>query len=87
MSIQQFSSSLLENAVNEFARLPGIGRKTALRLVLHLLKQSEHEVKYLGMLLFNCEKKFCIVRFAIIFRIPMFAGFAAILLAITKQFA
>lgn len=37
----QFSSSLLENAVNEFARLPGIGKKTALRLVLHLLKQEE----------------------------------------------
>ncbi|MDO9154557.1 MAG: recombination mediator RecR [Paludibacter sp.] len=41
MSHQQFSSSLLENAVNEFAKLPGIGRKTALRLVLHLLKQPE----------------------------------------------
>lgn len=36
----QFSSSLLENAVNEFSRLPGIGKKTALRLVLHLLKQD-----------------------------------------------
>ena len=32
-----FSSSLLENAVNEFAKLPGIGKKTALRLVLHLI--------------------------------------------------
>ena len=40
----QFSSSLLENAVNEFARLPGIGRKTALRLVLHLLRQEESAV-------------------------------------------
>ena len=45
---QQFSSSLLENAVNEFAKLPGIGRKTALRLVLHLLKQSEAEVDAFG---------------------------------------
>src|ERR671918_2066712 len=36
----QFSSSLLENAVNEFASLPGIGKKTALRMVLHLLKQD-----------------------------------------------
>ena len=35
-----FSSSLLENAVNEFAKLPGIGKKTALRLVLHLLKKD-----------------------------------------------
>ncbi len=40
----QFSSSLLENAVNEFAKLPGIGKKTALRLVLHLLKQDSKEV-------------------------------------------
>ena len=40
----QISSSLLENAVNEFARLPGIGKKTALRLVLHLIKQSPEDV-------------------------------------------
>lgn len=40
-----FSSSLLENAVNEFAKLPGIGKKTALRLVLHLIKQDETNVK------------------------------------------
>ena len=39
-----FSSSLLENAVNEFARLPGIGKKTALRLVLHLIKKDVAEV-------------------------------------------
>ncbi|MBX2933386.1 MAG: recombination mediator RecR [Ferruginibacter sp.] len=39
-----FSSSLLENAVNEFAKLPGIGKKTALRLVLHLIKQDAADV-------------------------------------------
>ena len=39
-----FSSSLLENAVNEFSKLPGIGKKTALRLVLHLLKKDVEEV-------------------------------------------
>lgn len=39
-----FSSKLIENAVNEFSRLPGIGKKTALRLVFHLLKQSPQEV-------------------------------------------
>lgn len=39
-----FSSSLLENAVNEFAKLPGIGKKTALRLVLHLIKQEANDV-------------------------------------------
>jgi recombination protein RecR len=40
-----FSSTLLENAVNEFAKLPGIGKKTALRLVLHLLKKNADDVK------------------------------------------
>lgn len=40
-----FSSTLLENAVNEFARLPGIGKKTALRLVLHLLKTEQAQVE------------------------------------------
>ncbi len=39
-----FSSHLIEQAVNEFAKLPGIGKKTALRLVLHLLKQEEIHV-------------------------------------------
>jgi len=41
-----FSSTLLENAVNEFSKLPGIGRKTALRLVLHLLKQEPEQVSH-----------------------------------------
>lgn len=45
---QEFASSLLENAVSAFASLPGIGRKTALRLVLHLLKQKEQDVTAFG---------------------------------------
>ncbi|MEN0056253.1 MAG: recombination mediator RecR [Mucilaginibacter sp.] len=40
-----FSSKLLENAVAEFAKLPGVGQKTALRLVLHLLNQDKQEVE------------------------------------------
>jgi recombination protein RecR len=40
-----FSSKLIENAVAEFGKLPGIGKKTALRLVLHLLKQSTADVE------------------------------------------
>ncbi|MBI2269735.1 MAG: recombination protein RecR [Bacteroidetes bacterium] len=39
-----FPSRLIENAVNEFAKLPGVGRKTALRFVLHLLKQNDKDV-------------------------------------------
>lgn len=42
-----FSSKLLENAVNEVSRLPGIGKRTALRLVLHLLRQPKENTKYL----------------------------------------
>ncbi len=45
MNNQQFSSAILENAVNEFSKLPGIGRKTALRLVLHILKQPETDAE------------------------------------------
>lgn len=43
-----FSSKLLENAVNEFGKLPGIGQKTALRLVLHLLNQDYASVEKFG---------------------------------------
>lgn len=42
-----FSSKLLENAVNEMSQLPGIGKRTALRLVLHLLKQPKERTAYL----------------------------------------
>mgnify|MGYP001065563534 FL=1 len=43
-----FSSKLLEDAVNEFAKLPGVGQKTALRLVLHLLNREKEEVEHFG---------------------------------------
>lgn len=57
----QFSSSLLENAVNEFTRLPGIGRKTALRLVLHLLKTEPEKVIGFGETIIKMrhEIKYC----------------------------
>ena len=42
---QPYPSALLENAVKEFSKLPGIGRKTALRLVLHLLRQDDKHVQ------------------------------------------
>ncbi|MCK9311582.1 MAG: recombination mediator RecR [Bacteroidales bacterium] len=45
---QSYPSVLLEDAVNEFSKLPGIGKKTALRLVLHLLRQSEDQVTTFG---------------------------------------
>ena len=57
----EFSSALLETAVNEFAKLPGIGKKTALRLVLHLLKEEAEDVQHFSDVLFRMrtEIKFC----------------------------
>ena len=56
-----FSSKLLENAVNEVARLPGIGKRTALRLVLHLLKQPVENTNYLteSLKVLRTEVKTC----------------------------
>ncbi len=56
-----FSSTLLENAVNEFAKLPGIGKKTALRLVLHLLKKEVPDVKIFSDAVFKMREEinFC----------------------------
>lgn len=61
MSIEHFPSRLLENAVAEFAKLPGIGKKTALRLVLHLLKKEPEEVHRFSeaMTLLKDEVKHC----------------------------
>ena len=57
----EFSSKLLEAAVNEMAQLPGIGKRTALRLVLHLLKQPKEQTVFLSNALttFREEIKFC----------------------------
>jgi recombination protein RecR len=43
----EFSSKLIEKAVNEIAQLPGIGKRSALRLVLHLLKQPKEQTGFL----------------------------------------
>jgi recombination protein RecR len=57
----EFSSKLLEKAVHEMAQLPGIGKRTALRLVLHLLKQPTENTRYLSEALTTMreEVKFC----------------------------
>ena len=53
----QFSSLLLENAVTELSRLPGVGRKTALRLALHLLRQEESASEKLGESIIRLRKE------------------------------
>lgn len=57
----EFSSKLLEKSVNEIAQLPGIGKRTALRLVLHLLKQPSEQTHYLSQALTTMrdDVKFC----------------------------
>lgn len=61
--IQEFDSILLENAVNEISHLPGIGRKTALRLALHLLREDVTTSVNLGEAIINMRKriKYCSV--------------------------
>ncbi len=58
----EFSSKYLEKAVNEVAQLPGIGKRTALRLVLHLLKQPKEQTNFLSQSLLNMREqiKFCL---------------------------
>jgi recombination protein RecR len=57
----QLPSTLIENAVLQFSKLPGIGKKTALRLVLHLLKQDVQEVQFFGDTIAKMRKdiQFC----------------------------
>lgn len=59
--IQKYPSVLLENAVNEFAKLPGVGRKTALRLVLHMLRQDEKNVEAFSSSILTLKRdvKYC----------------------------
>ena len=57
--IQSFNSTLLENTVSELSKLPGIGRKTALRLALHLLRREENEAVSLGESIINMRKNIC----------------------------
>lgn len=52
-----FSSKLLEDAVNEFSKLPGVGQKTALRLVLHLLNKEQEEVEHFGNAVIRLRKE------------------------------
>ena len=58
---QPYPSALLESAVNEFSKLPGIGRKTALRLVLHLLRQDDKHVEGFAEAILTLKKevKYC----------------------------
>ncbi len=59
--MNKLSSALLENAVDQLSRLPGIGKKSALRLVLYLLKQPEEDVERFGYSIIKAKKeiKYC----------------------------
>ncbi len=53
---EEYASGLLENAVRELSRLPGVGRKTALRLALHILRRDESEGIALGEAIIDLRK-------------------------------
>jgi len=57
--VTEYSSKLLEQAVNQLSRLPGIGRKTALRLCIHILKGENGEAKQLGEALMRLRDEVC----------------------------
>ncbi|MEZ4684527.1 MAG: hypothetical protein R3B47_00215 [Bacteroidia bacterium] len=52
----EYPSQKIKDAIDELATLPGVGRKTALRLALHLLKQSEEDVEKLGQALISLRR-------------------------------
>ena len=60
-AVMEFSSKLIEKAVNEMSQLPGIGKRTALRLVLHLLKQPKEQTGFLSQALVSMREdiKYC----------------------------
>jgi recombination protein RecR len=59
MSLNEYPSKLLESAVNEFSSLPGVGRKTAFRLVMNLLKRDAGEVKRFGETIIRLHEEIC----------------------------
>lgn len=61
MNFYEYPSKLLQNAIDEFSKLPGVGKKTALRLVLHLLRQENKDVENFGTSIIKLknEVKFC----------------------------
>jgi len=60
--LQKYPSVLLENTVNEFAKLPGVGRKSALRLALHSLKRTTDEIELFAQTLISFRNDICFCR-------------------------
>ncbi len=75
-----FSSKLIQDAVEQFSKLPGIGRKSAMRLALHLLKMDKDEVRAFGEAFIDLREKINYCQNAIIFRILIFANCVLILI-------
>jgi recombinational DNA repair protein RecR len=72
-------SRLVETAIQEISRLPGIGRKTALRLVLHLLRKDTGEALALGQAIIQMREQIVSAVNAIIFLTTNYARYAPIL--------
>ena len=81
-----YSSNLLEKAVEEFAKLPGIGKKTALRLVLNLLNREVDDVTRLQKQLHPFVRKYVSAKNVIIFLISKSANYALTLVEIILHY-
>jgi recombination protein RecR len=76
--LSTYPSKILEEAVREFSRLPGIGNRSALRLVLHLLKENPEDVERFGRTIQRLKQDIRFCRHAIPFAKASFAPHAAI---------
>ena len=79
---QQYPSLLLEKAVGELSKLPGVGRKTALRLALHLLRQNESEVETFSSSILKMKQEINIAAVVIMFQIQNYVLFVLMLVVI-----
>lgn len=68
----QLTSETLENAIEQLAKLPGMGRKTAQRMAMHLLKQSDNQINELAQALIDLKTKikYCTVCFTVTDTVP-----------------
>ena len=76
VTMMNFSSQLITDAVSEFSKLPGIGQKTALRLVLYLLKQPKEQVEMFSSVIKKCVRKSNIAKNATTIATKIYAQFA-----------
>ena len=81
-----FSSKLIQDAVEQFAKLPGIGRKSAMRLALHLLKMDKDEVRSFGEAFIDLRIRLTIVKNVTTFPIWTYVNYVLTLVENPQHF-